>query len=189
MGAVVVPYNGLGIVGLNNVHLTCTILDVISAESKSLMLKDWRSTLAAALFNSRVTGEDTNSENLRYRQESSFSSSRRKASSSLGRPQKKPAYEEVGNLRNTLSSHAGWSGSNPSQDRPLALATSSPGNDSSLESRGRGHQRQGSSNGHLRGGHPHGRQTAVTVADAEDAAPEAATAAEAADTYHRNIKM
>ena len=56
MGAVVVPYNGLGIVGLNNVHLTCTILDVISAESKSLMLKDWRSTLAAALFNSRVTG-------------------------------------------------------------------------------------------------------------------------------------
>lgn len=39
------------------------------------------------------------------------------------------------------------------------------------------------------GGHPHGRQTAVTVADAEDAAPEAATAAEAADTYYRNIKM
>ena len=40
-GAVVTPYNSSGILGLDNMHLMCTILDAISADIKSLS-KDWQ---------------------------------------------------------------------------------------------------------------------------------------------------
>ena len=42
-GAVVALYNGLG---LDNLHLTCTILDANSAKIKSLLSKNWQSTVA-----------------------------------------------------------------------------------------------------------------------------------------------
>lgn len=51
-GAVVASYNGSGIVGLNNVHLSRIILDAVSAKIKSLKLKQ----LPRRWLVSRVTG-------------------------------------------------------------------------------------------------------------------------------------